>query len=107
MINQSEGKKQETINLSEAEKIRQINEAEGKARQIELVAAATAESIRKVAESISGPGGAEAVQLRVAEQYVQEFGRLAKENNTMIIPAELSNVASMVALASKAIKSTH
>lgn len=97
MINVSEGQKQEVINLSEAEKLKQINEAEGRAQEIALIASATAEGIRKIAEAINMPGGKEAVSLRVAEQYVKEFGNLAKTNNTMIIPAELANIGGAVA----------
>ncbi|MDP0500939.1 MAG: stomatin-like protein [Verrucomicrobiota bacterium JB022] len=104
-INVSEGNKQEMINVSEGEKIKQINEAEGRAREIELLAAATAEGIRKVAEAINEPGGQEAVNLRVAEQYVREFGNLAKTNNTMIIPANLADISSVVATAMKTIES--
>ena len=100
-INVSEGIKQETINLSEADKQRQINEAEGKARQIELVAQATADGLRLVADAITTPGGKDAVALRVAEQYVNEFGKLAKTNNTMILPAELSNIGAAVAAITK------
>lgn len=100
-INVSEGIKQETINLSEADKQRQINEAEGKARQIELVAQATADGLRLVADAITTPGGKDAVALRVAEQYVNEFGKLAKTNNTMILPAELSNIGVAVAAITK------
>lgn len=100
-INVSEGMKQETINLSEAEKLKQINEAEGKAKEIELIAQATAEGIRKVAEAIEAPGGSDAVNLRVAEQYIIEFGKLAKENNTLIIPSDLGDVGSMVASITK------
>ena len=100
-INVSEGMKQETINLSVADKERQINEAEGKAKQIELVAQATAEGLRLVAEAINTQGGKDAVALRVAEQYVNEFGKLAKTNNTMILPAELSNIGSAVAAITK------
>ncbi len=100
-INVSEGLKQEAINLSEAEKQKQINEAEGKAQEIQLIATATAEGIRKVAESIESPGGSDAVNLRVAEQYIKEFGKLAKENNTMILPGNLSDVGSMVATITK------
>ncbi|UAW98560.1 paraslipin [Halopseudomonas nanhaiensis] len=100
-INVSEGQKQETINLSEAEKQRQINEAEGRAREIELIALATAEGLRRVAEAINTPGGKDAVGLRVAEQYVEEFGKLAKTNNTMILPAELTNIGSAVAAITK------
>jgi len=104
-INVSEGEKQEAINLSVAEKQRQINVAEGKAREIELIAAATAEGIRKVAESIEGPGGLEAVNLRVAEQFVREFGKLAKEANSLIIPANLGDMGSLVASAMKVVQS--
>ncbi len=105
-INVSEGIKQEKVNLSEAEKIRQINEAEGKAREIELIAEATATGLRKVAETINGPGGAEAVRLRIAEQYIREFGNIAKVGNTLVIPAQLGDVASMVAMATKAFDAT-
>lgn len=105
-INISEGVKQEKVNYSEAEKIRQINEAEGKAREIELIADATATGLKKVAETINGPGGAEAVRLRIAEQYIREFGQLAKSGNTLVVPANLSDVSSMIALASKAFDAT-
>lgn len=104
-INVSEGQKQEAINLSIAEKERQINVAEGKAREIELIAKATAEGIRTVAASIQAPGGLEAVNLRVAEQYVREFGNIAKESNSLIIPANLSDVGSIVASAMKVVQS--
>ncbi len=97
MINVSEGQKQEVINLSEADKLRQINEAEGRAKEIELIAIATAEGLRKIAAAIQDPGGQQAVSLRVAEQYIKEFGNLAKTNNTMIVPAELANVGAAVA----------
>lgn len=100
-INVSEGMKQETINLSEADKQRQINEAEGRAREIQLIAEATAEGLRRVAEAINTQGGKDAVALRVAEQYVREFGKLAKTNNTMILPAELSNIGAAVAAITK------
>lgn len=101
-INVSEGIKQEQVNLSEAEKIRQINVAEGKAREIELIAEATATGLRKVAETINAPGGAEAVRLRIAEQYIREFGNIAKVGNTLVIPAQLGDIASMVTMATKA-----
>ena len=97
MINVSEGQKQEVINLSEGEKLKQINEAEGRAEEIQLIATATAEGQRKIAEAIQTPGGKDAVSLRIAEQYVKEFGNLAKTNNTLILPAELSNVGGAVA----------
>lgn len=96
-INVAEGHKQEAIKQSEAIKIRQINEAEGKAREIELLAQATAQGIALIAQSISTPGGREAVNLRVAEQYVGEFGKLAQTSTTMIIPSNLSDIGGMVA----------
>lgn len=96
-INRSEGLKKEAIQVSEGEKQKRINEAEGQAKEIELVALATAEGIKKVAESLSMAGGEMAANLRVAEKYIAEFGNLAKENNTMIIPANLADISSMVA----------
>jgi regulator of protease activity HflC (stomatin/prohibitin superfamily) len=103
-INNAEGKKQQVIKESEASKQRQINEAEGQAQAIQAVATATAEGLRQVAIAISSPGGPEAVQLRVAEQYVHEFGKLAKTNNTVILPANLSDVGSMIALATSVLR---
>jgi regulator of protease activity HflC (stomatin/prohibitin superfamily) len=103
-INTAEGKKQQVIKESEAQRQRQINEAEGEANAILAIADATAAGLRKVAESISQPGGAEAVQLRVAEQYVGEFGKLAKATNTVILPATLSDVGSMIALATNVLR---
>jgi regulator of protease activity HflC (stomatin/prohibitin superfamily) len=103
-INTAEGKKQQVIKESEAQRQKQINEAEGEAQAILAVASATAEGLRQVAEAISKPGGPEAVQLRVAEQYVAEFGRLAKTNNTVILPANLSDVGSMIALATSVLR---
>ena len=95
-INVSEGEKQELINLSEAEKQKQINEAEGKAKEIELLAEATAQGIRTIASAINEKGGLDAVNLRVAEQYVTQFGKLAQESNTLILPSDVSDVASFV-----------
>ena len=95
-INVSEGDRQETINLSEAEKLKQINEAEGRAQEIRLIAEATASGIREVAQALTEPGGRDAVNLRVAEQWVTQFGQLAKTNNTMIVPAQLGDVATLV-----------
>ena len=100
-INTAEGEKQQVIKASEARRQQQINEAEGQASAILAVAQATAEGIRQVAETIRQPGGAEATQLRVAEQYIQRFGELAQKTNTLILPANVSDVASMVALAMK------
>jgi len=103
-INRAEGSKQEAIEVSEGEKQRRINEAEGRAKEIELVAVATAEGIRKIAEALEQGGGVTAANLRVAEKYIEEFGKLAKENNTMIVPANLGDVAAMVATAMSALK---
>jgi regulator of protease activity HflC (stomatin/prohibitin superfamily) len=99
MVNNAEGEKQQAIKASEGNKQQQINEAEGQAAAILAVATATAESIRKVAEAIQNAGGFEAVQLRVAEHYLTQFGELAKAGNTLILPANLSDVGSMIALA--------
>jgi len=103
-INVSEGEKQETINLSEAVKLKQINEAQGRAEEIRLIAQATAQGLREVALAINEPGGQLAVNLRVAEQWVKEFGRIAQASNTMIIPAQMGDVAGMVATALKAMQ---
>jgi len=103
-INQAEGEKQQVIKASEAKKQQQINEAEGAAAAILAIAQATAEGLRKVAETIQVPGGSEAVQLRVAEQYIGKFGELAKSTNTLILPASVSDVGSMIALAMNAVK---
>jgi regulator of protease activity HflC (stomatin/prohibitin superfamily) len=95
-VNVAEGQKQQVIKASEANKQQQINEAEGEAQAIMSVATATAEGIRQVADAIRQPGGYEAVQLRVAEQYVTQFGKLAQKGNTLIVPSDLSNIAGMV-----------
>ncbi len=105
-INVAEGTKQEAIKNSEGEKMKRINEAEGRAKEIELVADATAGGIRAIAAAIEEPGGSDAVNLRVAEQYVKEFGNLAKENNTVIIPSNLSDVGGIVATATSLLKKT-
>jgi regulator of protease activity HflC (stomatin/prohibitin superfamily) len=105
-INQAEGGKQQVIKASEAKKQQQINEAEGAAAAILAIATATAEGLRKVAETIRVPGGQEAVQLRVAEQYITKFGELAKTTNTLILPASVSDVGSMIAVAMNAMRQT-
>jgi regulator of protease activity HflC (stomatin/prohibitin superfamily) len=102
-INTAEGMKQEVIKQSEGRKLQQINEAEGEAAAITAVATATAQGIRSVAEAITLPGGAEAVQLRVAEQYIGQFGELAKKSNTIVLPANVADVGAMIALAMKMI----
>ncbi|HMA80516.1 MAG TPA: stomatin-like protein [Candidatus Binatia bacterium] len=103
-INTAEGEKQQAIKASEGKKQQHINEAEGEAAAILAIADATAAGIRKVAEAIQQPGGFEAVQLRVAENYLTEFGKLAQKGNTLILPATLSDVGSMIALAMNVIK---
>jgi regulator of protease activity HflC (stomatin/prohibitin superfamily) len=105
-INQAEGKKQQVIKASEAKKQQQINEADGAAAAILAIAQATAQGLRKVAETIQMPGGQEAVQLRVAEQYITKFGELAKATNTLILPATVSDVGSMIAVAMNAMRQT-
>ncbi len=98
-INRAEGIKQETIKNSEADKQRSINEAEGQASAILAVAQATADGLRLIAQQISSPGGLEAAKLRVAEDYVKQFGHMAKESTTMIVPANVSEISSMLATA--------
>jgi regulator of protease activity HflC (stomatin/prohibitin superfamily) len=100
-INTAEGEKQQVIKASEAVRQRQINEAEGQAAAIRAVASATAQGIREVAEAIRIEGGMEAVQLRVAEQYVAQFGQIASKTNTVVVPANVSDVAGMIATAMK------
>ena len=104
VINVAEGDKQQVIKASEANRQQQMNEAEGEAAAILAVATATAEGIRLVAQAVSQPGGMEATQLRVAENYLVQFGALAQKTNTMILPANVSDVASMVATAMKVFK---
>jgi regulator of protease activity HflC (stomatin/prohibitin superfamily) len=104
-INQAEGEKQRVIKESEANKQQQINEAQGEAAAILAVATATAEGLRRVGESLAGTGGIEAMQLRVAEEYIKQFGHLADEAaSTLIVPANLSDISSMIALATSVVK---
>ncbi len=98
-INEAEGEKQQVIKQSEASQQQQINEAQGQAAAILAVATATAEGLRQVAESLRGEGGRDAMQLRIAEQWVEQFGQLAKAGNTFVVPANLADVASVIALA--------
>ncbi len=95
-INRAEGDKQEAIARSEGEMQKRINEAEGRAQEIRKVAIATAEGIREIAKAINEKGGLNAVNLRIAEQYLNEFGKLAKTNNSIIIPSNLSDIAGLV-----------
>lgn len=98
-INNAEGEKQKVIKESEAKRQQQINEAEGQGQAILTIANATADGIRRIAEAINLPGGFQAVNLRVAEQYIAQFGNLAKKGNTLIVPATLSDPASLLATA--------
>jgi len=100
-INRAEGDKQEAIARSEGEKMKRINEAEGRGQEIERVAQATAKGIREIAAAINERGGLDAVNLRIAESYLGEFGKLAQKNNTMIIPSNLSDVAGTVGVIAK------
>lgn len=103
-INRAEGDKRELIARSEGEKLKRINEAEGSAAEIEAIAMATAKGIREIASAIEQAGGRDAVNLRIAEQYIGEFGKLAKVNNTMILPTDLSDIAGIVATATNVIR---
>jgi len=102
-INIAEGVRQSMISQSEGEKQKRINEAEGRAAEIEKIAEATARGIERIAMAISQKGGSDAVSLRIAEQYLIEFGKLAKANNTMIIPSNLADIAGIVSIATKSL----
>ncbi|HVN39364.1 MAG TPA: stomatin-like protein [Myxococcota bacterium] len=106
-INTAEGEKQRVIKESEATKQQQINEAEGQAAAILAVATATAEGLQRVATALRTEGGTDAMRLRIAEQYVAQFGELAKAGNTLVLPANLSDVGSMIALATKLVSGTN
>ena len=103
-INRAEGERQQAIALSEGERARRINEAEGRAKEITLVAEAQAEGIRKVAAALNEPGGLNSVNMQLAQQYLTQFGNLAKQNNTMIIPSDLANVAGVIKACSSIVK---
>jgi len=105
-INAADGEKQRVIKESEAAKQRQINEAEGEAEAILAVARATAQGLQEVAVSLRVEGGEAAMQLRIAEQYVDQFGRLAQTGNTFVVPANLTDLASMIALAGGALRAS-
>lgn len=115
LIAASEGRKQEQINIatgereayiqrSEGEKQAAINNAQGEAEAIKAVASATAEAIRKVAEAIEAPGGMNAVNLKVAEKYVEAFAGVAKQGNTLILPGNMAEMGTMVAAAMSIVK---
>ncbi|HEU5193836.1 MAG TPA: stomatin-like protein [Methylomirabilota bacterium] len=104
-INQAEGQKQQVIKASEAKKQQQINEAEGAAAAILAIASATADGTRRVAEAINLPGGFEAVQLRVADHYIEKFGQLANASDTtLIVPASVGDISGMLATAMNVIR---
>jgi regulator of protease activity HflC (stomatin/prohibitin superfamily) len=105
-INQAEGEKQRVIKESEAARQQQINEAAGEAEAILAVARATAEGLREVAGALTEDGGSAAMQLRIAEDYVTQFGNLAKAANTLVVPANLTDVSSMIAMATKVFESS-
>jgi regulator of protease activity HflC (stomatin/prohibitin superfamily) len=98
-INSAEGDKQRVIKQSEANKQQQINEAEGQAQAILAVATATAEGLRQVGIALSDRGGIEAMQLRIGEEYVKQFGKLAQSGTTLVVPANLTDLASIVTMA--------
>jgi regulator of protease activity HflC (stomatin/prohibitin superfamily) len=105
-INAAEGDKQRVIKQSEANKQQQINEAEGQAQAILAVATATAEGLRQVGIALSDRGGIEAMQLRIGEEYVKQFGKLAQSGTTLVVPANLTDLASIVSMATS-IARTH
>jgi regulator of protease activity HflC (stomatin/prohibitin superfamily) len=117
VIATSEGKRQEQINIaqgareaaiaqSEGEKQAEINNAQGQAAAILAIAEANAKAIRQVAEAIAAPGGVGAVNLKVAEQYIAQFGNLAKTTNTVILPANVADVAGLIATALSVVRTT-
>jgi regulator of protease activity HflC (stomatin/prohibitin superfamily) len=103
-INAAEGEKQRVIKESEATRQQHINEAEGQAQAILAVSAATGEGLRRIAEALGTQGGLDAMRLRIAEQYIAQFGQLAREGNTFVVPANLSDLASMLTLATSVVR---
>ena len=103
-IQQSEGEMQAAINESNGQRIAQVNRAQGEAEALRLVAEANADAIRAVAAALQNPGGNEAVNLKVAEQYVEAFGKLAKENNTLIMPANVADIGALVSAGLKIVE---
>ncbi|HFC8513356.1 TPA: SPFH domain-containing protein [Neisseria lactamica] len=102
-IQQSEGEAQAAVNASNAEKIARINRAKGEAESLRLVAEANAEAIRQIAAALQTQGGADAVNLKIAEQYVAAFNNLAKESNTLIMPANVADIGSLISTGMKII----
>ncbi len=103
-INRAEGEKQEAIAKSEGEKARRVNEAEGRAAEIRLVAEATAQGLREIAAATKEQGGMEAMNLRLAEQYIAEFGKIAKTGNTLVLPTDMANIAGFLKAATTVVK---
>lgn len=103
-IQQSEGEMQAAINESNGDKIARINRAQGEAEALRLVAEANADAIRLIAAALQTPGGNEAVNLKVAEQYVEAFSKLAKENNTLIMPANVADIGGLVSAGLKIVE---
>ncbi|MCP5047373.1 MAG: paraslipin [bacterium] len=97
-INRAEGEKQEAIKKSEGERIKMENEAKGQAAAILEVALATAQGVREVGKAINDPGGKDAVSMRIATDWIDSFGKLAKESNSMIIPTNVADIASVTAI---------
>ena len=104
VIRQSEAEKQKRVNISEGHKIQQVNSAEGEAEAILRVAKAKAEGIREIARALGEQGGNEAMNMRIAERYIEEFGKLAQTNNSMIIPTDMANVAGFIQAATSVVK---
>jgi regulator of protease activity HflC (stomatin/prohibitin superfamily) len=105
-INQAEGERQAAIERSEGERQAAINRAQGEAAAIEAVAAATAHAIELVAQAIGQPGGSDAVQLKVAQQALDAYGRLAKTSTTLVVPGDMSQAAGLIASAMAVWKGT-
>ena len=103
-IKKSEAEAQAAVNASQGEKVARINRAQGEAEALKLVAQASADAIRLVADAINQPGGNEAVNLKVAEQYVDAFAKLAKEGNTLIMPANVADIGGLVSAGMSIIK---
>jgi regulator of protease activity HflC (stomatin/prohibitin superfamily) len=91
-INHSEGERQESINLSEGEKQRRINEAEGRAKEIQLLAEATSLGISRIAAAIRKPGGAQAIKMRIMEQFLNEFGQIIQKASVTVVPGSMANM---------------
>lgn len=102
-INEAMGEREQLIQESEGERQRRINEADGQAYEIQKTAEATALSIKMIADVIAGPGGQEAVSMKLAQEYLTQFGKLAQENNAMIVPANLADISSILAAATSVI----